>query len=221
MSIPPVPLDGRRTIPAPLVALLGSRGLAVRYATLLALGAITFVLCQAVAFWWLPEGLLRGRSAGALVTGRDAADSFVVEWARIALFNVVILLLFYVGANLIRFSNGVPLGYSTVIVMHGYFGVVTGTNSFTMLTEEGKIAPSFYWLATPGFYELAAYALAAAATYEISRWRDVKIAGRTRAVRIQPAGRGWESPQVKVGLTVAILMLVATSSWEANVIMGL
>ncbi|QCX27687.1 hypothetical protein [Nocardioides jishulii] len=89
------------------------------------------------------------------------------------------------------------------------------------MPETGKIAPSFHWLVTPGFYELAAYALAAAAAYQISRWQDVKIHGRTRAVRIQPSQRGRRSPQVGWGLVVAMVVLIAASGWEAGVIVGL
>lgn len=211
----------RRIVPSRLVRLLLSRRLGVRYATLLSLGIATFVLCQAIAYWWLPEGLLRGRSGGALATGDEVAHSFGAEWARIAAFNIAILLLFYVAANLIRLSNGVPLGYNTVIVMQGYFGVFTGTNSFSIPFEAGKIAPSFHWLVTPGFYELAAYALAATATYEISRWQDARIQGKTKAVRIQPSQGGWSNPQVKIGLPVAMVVLVATNGWEASNIMGL
>lgn len=213
--------DRRRILPSPLVHLLLSPRLSVRFAVLLGLGVVTFVVCQAIAFWWLPEGLLRGRNAGVLVTGDEAASSFLVEWARIAAFNLVILLLFYVGANLIRFSNGVPLGYFTVMVMQGYFGVITGTNSFTILAQDGKIAPSFFWLVTPGFYELAAYVLAAAATYGISRWQDVRIGGRTRAVRIQPTEGGWSNPGARWGLAVAVVALVAANGWEARRIIGL
>lgn len=218
----PTPLsDRRRIIPSPVVHLLVSSRLSVRFATLLSLGVVSFLLCQAFAFWWLPEGLLRGRSVGALVTGDDAASSLIVEWARISAFNLVILLLFYVGANLMRFSNGVPLGYFTVIAMQGYFGIITGTNSFTMLADEGKIAPSLYWVVTPGFYELMAYALAAVATYGISRWQDVTINGRTRAVRIKPSEGGWRNPQLRWGLTVAMVALLAANGWEASVIVGL
>lgn len=206
-------------VPAQLVRLLLARRLCIRYATLLSLGVVTFVLCQTIAYWWLPEGLLRGRSIGALATGDTAADSFAAEWVRIVGFNMLVLLLVYVGANILRFSNGVPLGYFTVIAMQGYFGVITGTNSFTLLSEEGKIAPSLYWLVTPGFYELAAYALAVAATYEISRWQDVKVDGKTKAVRFQPSEGGWSNPQVRVGLAVAMVALVATNGWEATLIM--
>ncbi len=212
--------DQRGILPSRVVGLLLSRLLGVRYATLLGLGALTFVLCQAIAYWWLPEGLLRGRSAGALATGDESAGTFWVEWVRIAAFNMAILFVFYVGANLIRLSNGVPLGYNTVIVMQGYFGIVTGTNSFTILAEEGKIAPSFQWFLMPGFYELAAYALAAAATYEISRWQDVRINGRTRAVRFRPSEGGWHNPWARIGLAMAVVLLVAANGWEAHAIMG-
>lgn len=33
-----------------------------------------------------------------------------------------------------------PLGYLIAIQMQGYFGVITGTNSFTMAPGTGKIA---------------------------------------------------------------------------------
>ena len=210
----------RRIVPSQLVQLLLSRRLGTRYATLLGLGIVTFLLCQTIAYWWLPEGLLRGRSIGALATGEEAAHSFGAEWARIVAFNLLILLIFYVAANLIRLSNGLPLGYNTVIVMQAYFGVITGTNSFSLIVEAGKIAPSLYWLVTPGFYELAAYALAAAATYEISRWQDMRIQGKTKAVRFHPSEGGWRNPQVWIGLGVAIAVLVATNAWEASLVMG-
>ncbi|MEO6956787.1 MAG: hypothetical protein ABI137_08600 [Antricoccus sp.] len=104
-----------------------------------------------------------------------------------------------------------PPGYNTVIVMQGHFGLITGTNSFTLRSEEGAIAPSIYWLVTPGFYEFAAYALAPVATYEISRWQDVRIEGKTKAVRFQPSEGGWRNPQVRVGLAVAVAILLSAN----------
>ncbi len=221
MSEAPTTTTRRVIVPPQLVRLLLSRSLGIRFATLFGLGVATFIVCQSLAYWWLPEDLLRGSTIGALAAGDEAADGFGVEWARIAAYNLVILLLFYVAANLLRLSNGVPLGYNTVIVMQAFFGVLTGTNSFTIKFEEGKIAPSFYWLVTPGFYELAAYALAAAATYEISRWQDVKIEGRTKAVRFQPSEGGWRNPQLRMGLAVAVAALIGAGAWEASNIVGL
>ncbi len=124
MRHPPPSGARRRIVPARLVHLLLSRRLAIRFAALLSLGIATFVICQAIAYWWLPEGLLSGRSIGALAGGEEAAQSFGVEWAHIVGFNVFAMFV-YVAANLIRFSNGVPLGYFAVILMQGYFGATS------------------------------------------------------------------------------------------------
>ena len=99
------PPGARRGIgPSVLVRLLLSRRLGIRYATLLSLGIATFVVCQAIAYWWLPEALLRGRSGGVLVGGEEAADNFWVEWSRIVGFNMVVLFL----CTWQRISSGSP-----------------------------------------------------------------------------------------------------------------
>jgi hypothetical protein len=155
------------------------------------------------------------------VAGDEAASSLLAEWARIVCWNLPILLLFYVATNLIRLTNGVPLGYLIAIQMQGYFGVIAGTKSFTMASETGKIAPSLDWLAHPGFYEITAYTLAAAATYEISRWQNVKIDGKTNAVPFHGLQGGWRSHPLWLGLVVAIGVLLTAGAWEAQNIVAL
>jgi hypothetical protein len=157
----------------------------------------------------------------AVVAGDEAAGSLLVEWARIVSWNLPILLLFYVATNLIRLTNGVPLGYLIAIQMQGYFGVITGTNSFTMASETSKIAPSLDWLAQSGFYEIMAYTLAAAATYEISRWQNVKIDGKTKAVRFHGLHGGWRSHSLWQGLVMALGLLLTAGAWEAQNIVAL
>lgn len=201
--------------------LLLNEHLVIRFLSLFTLGAAVFLTCQTIAYLWLPEGLLRGASLGTVVAGDEAASSLFAEWARIVGWNLPMLLLFYVAANLIRLSNGVPLGYLSVIMMQGYFGVITGTNSFTMASETDKIAPSLSWLAHPGFYELLAYALAAAATYEITRWQDAKIDGKTKAVRFHAIHGGWRSPLLWLGLILAVGVLLTAGAWEAQSIVVL
>ncbi len=198
-----------------------SEHLVVRMLSLFTLSAALFVACQSIAYLWLPEGLFRGTSLGSVVVGEEAAGSFLAEWVVILGWNLPMLLLFYVAANLVRLANGVPLGYVSVIVMQGYFGLITGTNSFSMAAETGKIAPSVSWLVHPGFYELLAYALAAAATYEITRWQDVKIDGKTKAVRFRPVHGGWRSPQLWRGLLLAAGLLLTAGAWEAYNIVAL
>ena len=195
--------------------------LVIRFLSLFTLGAAVFLTCQTIAYLWLPEGLLRGGSLSTVVAGDEAAGSLLAEWARIVGWNLPMLLLFYVATNLIRLTNGVPLGYLIAIQMQGYFGVITGTNSFSMASETGKIAPSLEWLAQPGFYEIMAYTLAAAATYEISRWQNVKVDGRTRAVRFHGLHGGWRSHPLWLGLVLAVGALLTAGAWEAQNIVAL
>jgi len=105
--------------------------------------------------------------------------------------------------------------------MQGYLGVITGTNSFTMASGTDKIPPSLDWLAHPGFYEIMAYTLAAAATYEISRWQNVKVDGNTKAVRFHGLHGGWHSHPLWLGLVVSVGVLLTAGAWEAQNIVAL
>jgi hypothetical protein len=204
-----------------LVELLLNDRLVVRFAVLFTLAAAGFLICQAIAYLWLPQGLLRGASVGAVVAGNEAAGSFMVEWARIIAWNLAILVLVFVAPNLLRLASGIPLGYLPAITMTAYMGIITGTNSFTMAAGAGKIAPSLEWLAHPGFYELAAYVLAAAATYEIARWQVVTVGGKESIVRFHPVHGRWRSRQLWLALMGAVALLLAANAWEAQRILEL
>ncbi len=204
-----------------LVELLLNDRLVVRFAVLFTLAAAAFLICQAIAYLWLPQGLLRGASIGVVVAGNEAAGSFMIEWARIIAWNLPILILVFVAPNLLRLASGIPLGYLPAITMTAYMGIITGTNSFTMAAEVGKIAPSLEWLANPGFYEIAAFVLAAAATYEIARWRVVTVGGKESIVRFHPIHGGWHSRQLWLGLMGAAAVLLAANAWEAQRILEL
>jgi hypothetical protein len=199
-----------------LVELLLNDRLVVRFAVLFTLAVAGFLICQAIVYLWLPQGLLRGASVGAVMAGNEAAGSFMIEWTRIIAWNLPILILVFVAPNLLRLASGIPLGYLPAITMTAYMGIITGTNSFTMAAEVGKIAPSLEWLAHPGFYEIAAFVLAAAATYEIARWQVVTVGGKESMVRFHPVHGGWRSRQLWVGLTGAVAVLLAANAWEAQ-----
>jgi hypothetical protein len=201
--------------------LLLSDRLVVRFAALFALAAAGFLIAQTIAYLWLPQGFLRGASIGAVVAGNEAAGSFMIEWARIIAWNLLVLGLVFVAPNLLRLASGIPLGYLPAITMTAYMGIITGTNSFTMAAEVGKIAPSLEWLANPGFYELAAYVLAAAATYEIARWQVVTVGGKESIVRFYPVHGGWRSRQLWLGLMGAVAVVLAANAWEAQRILAL
>ncbi len=76
------------------------------------------------------------------------------------------------------------------------------------------VAPSLTLLGSPGPYELAAYVVAAAATYGIGRWQ---LAGRwphSTAPRL--ATEALPVRTVVLGLGAAASILLATAAWEAN-----
>ena len=198
-----------------------SERLVVRLAALFTLETAAFLICQTIAYLWLPEGLLRDVTFGSVVVGNEAASSFFLEFARIAAWNLPVLGLFYVALNLVRFANGIPWGYLPAVTLPAFLGVVTGTNSFSMATVVGKIAPSLEMVTHPGFYEIFAYVLAAAATYEITRWQFVTVGGKESIVKFQPTHGGWRSRELWIGLVVAVGILLAANAWEAQLILAL
>ena len=202
--------------------LLLSHHLGIRFAALFGLAAGAFLIAQTIAYLWLPEGLLRGASVGAVVTGDEAAGSFAVEWGRIVAWNLLVLGLVFVAPNLLRSASGIPLAYLPAVTMSAFMGMITGTNSFTMAAEVGKIAPSIVeWVSNPGFYEILAFVLAAAATYDIARWQVVKTGRMESTVKAHPVDGGWGNGQLRVGLVAAIGILLAADAWEARLILGL
>ena len=204
-----------------LKELLLSERLVVRLAALFTLETAAFLICQTIGYLWLPEGLLRDVSFGSIWVGNEAASSFFIEFARIVAWNLSVLGLFYVALNLVRFANGIPWGYMTAVTLPAFLGVITGTNSFSMATVVGKIAPSLEMVTHPGFYEIFAYVFATAVTYEITRWQFVTVGGKESIVKFQPTHGGWRSRELWIGLVVAVGILLAANAWEAQLILAL
>ncbi|OGD60779.1 hypothetical protein A3K78_06500 [Candidatus Bathyarchaeota archaeon RBG_13_52_12] len=204
-----------------LTELLLSERLVVRFAALFTLETATFLIFQTIGYLWLPEGLLRDVNIGSVVVGNEAASSFFIEFARIFAWNLSVLGLFYMALNLLRFANGIPWGYMTTVTLPAFLGVITGTNSFSMATVVGKIASALEMVTHPGFYEIFAMVLAAAATYEITRWQFVTVGGKESIVKFQPTHGGWRSRDLWIGLVVAVGILLAANAWEAQLILAL
>jgi hypothetical protein len=184
--------------------------LLVRFGWLLGFVLIIFLVAWTASYSLLPEGILRGKSAAQALAGNDlAGGSVYLEWLRIFAINLGALCLF-VAANLFRSGGNVPLGYVAVTVNALLFGVIIGTNSFTM-SQGGKIPPSAGLFGSSGIYEIAAYALAAAATSSIARYRLVgKWGERIINVKIPGVIR-----QRNVGVLLAIAILFIACGWEA------
>jgi len=187
--------------------------LKVRCATLLTVAVVVFVVSWALAFWLLPLGVLRGRTGGAMLAGGDEAVSgYAVELVRIFAVNLALAAVVVVAPNLLRTRGGVPLGYSSVIVM---IAMGTGTNSFSIQVGSAtKLAPSLELLGNPGPYELAAYVLATTAAYGIGRWQLVGPWPHSTAPRIVP--KPAPVRHAVVGLCSATALLFTMAAWEAQ-----
>lgn len=202
--------------PSVLQRLLVHRRLAVRYASLLALGLLVFALAWALGYWVLPEGVLRGRNAAAALAGESAASSFFAEWGRLLVVNVFMGSLILLANGLLR-VNGCALGYLIPLMWFGLYGLTLGTNSFAIPLPV-RMAPSLVVLGRSGLYELAAFTLAATATSDLSRY----ALRRLFVTSPEPVTEGRASlaaPRVWVPLVAAGLLLAAANAWEAWQIM--
>lgn len=183
-----------------------------RFLSLMGFSAILLLLAWTVSYALLPEGILRGRTpAGVIPSGDEAAGSFLAAFTPIAIYNLVAVV-FIVAANRIFRVRCYPLGYLLPLYLSANYGVLLGTNSFTIPLAE-PMAPSLEVFSRSGVYEIAAYALVATATYGISTYR-VKRFIPPDSEKITPAPK--PSSEINwVGFALAIVVLLASNAWEA------
>jgi hypothetical protein len=187
--------------------------LIVRFLALLALVTALFLLTWTASYWFLPEGLLRGRTGAAALAGETAASSFLVEWLRILAINFSICLLVVIAPNLLR--AGLPMGYYTASVQAIMYAITLGTNSFTLPLPDGPLAPTLAVLTRSGPYEIIAYLLAATATLSIARWTLRGRWPRQTLERWEPVAGQRMGQAEWVGLALAGILLLAANAWEA------
>ena len=184
--------------------------LLVRFPALLLADAAVLLAAWTLAYLLLPEGLLAGRTGAAVLAGGDlAGGSVALEALRLLAINLAVVSFAIVAPNLVR-QGGWPLGYSSLAVITAVFGVTIGTNSFAV-SLGGKMPPSLEVLGSSGLYEIAAYALAAAATVSIVRWEVVG----PKAVRVAPATDPRAARQRNAGVAVSVLVLALACLFEA------
>lgn len=198
--------------------LLLNRKLYIRFLSLYAIAAALFLITWTLSYFLLPEGVLRGRTGAQLLASSEAADSFLAEWLRIVVINLIIGIIFVVVPNLLR-SNGYPLGYSTPLVWAILYAIYLGTNSFTFPLPEGKMPPSLAVLGRSGPYEIGAYILTAVATYSLPKYELKGRFMRERIHSISSANRQALTKEQWAGLGVSIITLLVANAWEAYQIM--
>ena len=170
-----------------------------------------FLTAWVVSYLFLPEGLLRGRSAAQVLAGNDLAGGSVwLEWLRLFAINIGVVFLSIIGPNLFRTEKDYPLGYTSTILIAVVFGITLGTDSFAM-SIGGKIPPTFAVFISSGLYEIIAYVLAAAATVSISRYR---LVGKGVTPITPPKTKSVVQERL-IGVLLAFGILLIACGWEA------
>ena len=198
--------------------LLCHERLYVRFLALFGLGAVLFTLTWTLSYYFLPEGVLRGRTGSAILAGDEAAGSFSAEWLRIVALNLMAGSLIVLANRIYRYK-GYPLGYIIPLAWLTVYAVFLGTNSFSIPLPE-RMAPSLAVLGRSGLYEMAAFMLVAVATYSINLYEVTRLIPADY-VPVTPKPRFSLTLEQWVGLGLAIVVLLAATAREAYMIMSL
>ena len=184
----------------------------VRFFSLFAIGAILFTVVWYLSYYFLPEGIMQGKTGSAIIVGSDAAPTMLEEWGTIVMYNLGALFLVFI-VNLIRYRDRFPLGYITPLGLITFYAVFLGTNSFSIPMAE-RMAPTLAVFERGGPYEMTAFILVAVATYNQSR-----IALTEEILRISPVPRLSLEQYAGIGLAIALILF---AGWrEAAMIMAL
>ena len=184
----------------------------VRFISLFMIGAILFTVTWYLSYYFLPEGILQGKTGSAIIVGSDAAPTMLEEWGTIVLWNLGALFLIIL-VNFIRYLDRIPLGYITPLGLITMYAVFLGTNSFSIPMVE-RMAPTLAVLGRGGPYEMTAFIFVAVATYNQSRF-----ALTNNSHRISPVPRLSLEQWIGIGLAIALIIL---AGWrEAGMIMAL
>ncbi|GEM_PF-911031 len=201
----------------PLTKTFLHRNVMVRFASLLLVGFLLFMIAWSVGYTILPEGSLRaGANAHMARSSLDSASQTVLaEWLKILQANSIPILLIIFSSLLLRI-NGVPLGYAVALYNLILYGLFVGTNSFAIPYAE-RLPPSFAILERSGPYEMTALLLLAAATGAWSFFQ-VKQLFRTVPERVIPAPKFHLSDFAVLLLGIGLMM---AANWrEAVMIMS-
>lgn len=139
-------------------------------------------------------------------------------WPR--LFGIIaantVAALIVVAVGLLRWGP-VSAGYVPVVGFWAHYALLLGSNSFAVTMPE-RLAPSLATaLSRSGFYELTAYALAAAATAGIARWQQTGLlGGAVRRLQPQPLQPGHWLMLVAALALIVTGAIVETVQWCAT-----
>ena len=189
----------------------------VRFISLFVIGAILFIGIWYLSYYFLPEGILQGKTGSAIIVGSDVAPTMLEEWGTIMVYNLGILILVFI-VNFIPYLDRFPLGYITPLGMITLYAVFLGTNSFSIPMAEW-MAPTLAVLLRGGPYEMTAFILMAVATYNQSRFALTEDMHGLKDIRISPVPRLTFEQWAGIGLAITLIVL---AGWrEAAMFMAL
>jgi hypothetical protein len=184
-----------------------------RILCLYGLSTLLFNASFLVGYYLLPEGFMRGSplmAAGELVA---SAESFWPQFGLTLLFNVGLITVFGVGANLQQVRN-FPAGYLIPIFLGIGGGLVVGTNSFIASDlSRYSVRDGMALGLSIGELEMLAYIITIASTVKFGiyqyrslvDWKPTKVK-RLRDVRL--------SQQETFCLIIAVVLLIIAAYRE-------
>lgn len=193
-----------------------NENLLIRFVSLYIMGLALFLIAWSISYLFLPEGFLRGSSVAAKLAGDEASKSLVGEWMKIVILNLFSASLIVI-ANISTKIKEYPLGYVIPVLWLVHYGILLGTNSFT-IPMQYRLPPSTEVLGRSGLYEIAAYTLIAVATYSLPRYKTMGFFS-TKYEKVDPQTIAPLSKVQWVAMGFAILILVLSNLREALMIM--
>lgn len=185
---------------------LCSRNVFVRFLSLYLTGILLFLVAWTLSYLLLPEGIIQGKNLASQISGGEAATSMAKEFIKIFAYNLFACSLI-IAANLTLKIKEYPLGYLIPLIWFIMYGMMLGTNSFTISIGE-PMRPSFAVIKRSGIYEIMAYCMIAAATYSLSRNKMEKLFTR-KSVPIREEFRDpiQKAEWITIGISIFILLL--------------
>ncbi len=167
-----------------------------------------------IAYYFLPEGLVRSIGLLGRLAGGTAAKSLHREFIQILLLNMLGFT-FILGSNFILRVKNISFGYLVPLAWMIMYAVTLGTNSFS-IPMEATMAPSLDVFGRSGLYEMMAAVLFAVATNSISFNKSETFF--TPSQKVPRAERIMKKEQW-IAVIVAIFILAVAAFREAYMIM--
>lgn len=187
----------------------------VRFVALWLVLIVLFMGAWYVAYYFLPEGLLRSSNTSRLLP--EYAGSVWAEFLTIFAVNVSTALV-VAAMNVFR-SLRTPASYVVVTLVWSQGAVVWGTNSLAI--EAGRLAPSLaVLLGRSGIFELTAYVAVAVATRELMLWHQQDTPRWREEFERVRSPRDWHLSRNEWLVLLAGIALLAAANYREAVMIS-